>query len=133
MVLECPGGIISYCKTNCEMSKIPVSQSKIQKSEEVEGSAEFPILESRSSVIRFDEYESEEITSLPAISESEESGNLENVEVILERSDERTCKVIAVKPENFSMLGDVTVSILTAGCNLKKSSVKINGSPCQVI
>ena len=112
------------------MSKIPVSQSKIQKPDEVEGSAEFPILESRSTLIRFDEYESEEITSDPDISEISE--NLENIEVILERSDERTCKVIAVKPENFSMLGDVTVSILTAGCNLKKSSVKINGSPCQV-
>ena len=86
------------------MSEIPVSQSKIQKSDEVEGSAEFPILESRSTLIRFDEYESEEITSDPEMSEYEESENLENIEVILERSDERTCTVIAVKPENFEKI-----------------------------
>ena len=53
-------------------------------------------------------------------------------EVVLERSEERNCKIVAVKPENFSILGDVTVSLLTSGCELKKSSVKIGGSPCQV-
>ena len=88
--MTCPGGIISQCSTNCKISDIPdllppetdFEASKIY-TPDPEGSADHPenerMVQSRSGIIRFDEYELEEITENPEIPQNGE--NLDKVEV----------------------------------------------------